>query len=104
MPEIDFQPFTSGYFKFVRVQPQLTQNGGVKIGHVMGIFDRVKAEFISGSVDRSSFDPAAGQPHAETERVVISTTVILPAGRTAELGAADDECFIQQASLFQIGQ
>ena len=80
MPIIDLQAFSTGDFQLTGIEAKQLVDRRVNVGHVMTVLDRVKAEFISGPVDRSPLDSSAGQPHAKAERVVISTTVILPAG------------------------
>src|ERR1700691_3540518 len=72
-----------------------------------GVLDDVVAEVIGLTVD-AWFYPAAGHPDGKAARVVIAAIVLfgefpLAVVRSAEFPAPDDECFVQQAPLFEVG-
>lgn len=56
------------------VEAQQMQDRGMQVVHVNSLFDRIPAEFVSGSVNIAALDAAAGQPHGETIVVMIATT------------------------------
>ena len=56
------------------VEAQQMQNRGMQVVHVNSLFDRIPAEFISGTVYIAALDATASQPHGETIVVVIATT------------------------------
>ncbi len=55
---VDFETFVTGYVQPPGVQPELMQNGGVKVRDVVAVLDGVIAEFVGGSVGDSTLDPA----------------------------------------------
>src|SRR5437868_6366065 len=48
------------------------EDRGVEVMDVDLVLDRVPAELVRGAVDLAAFDAAAGQPHAEAERMVLA--------------------------------
>ena len=51
------------------------QDGGVDVVDVDRLLDRLEAEFVGGAVDRAAFHRAAGQPHGESEGIVIAAAL-----------------------------
>ena len=51
--------------KLLIVKSQLVQDGRVEVGNAYRIFNRLEAQLIRGSINRSPFDASAGQPQAE---------------------------------------
>src|SRR5579883_3552319 len=87
---VDLQPLAAGDLELARIEAELVQDGGVDVGDVVAILDGVEADLVGRALHDTSLDPAAGQPGAETLRVVVAA-IRLGAGRPAELGAPDDE-------------
>src|SRR5579871_2110483 len=54
------------------VEAHQVQHRGVQVVDMHPILDRLEAEFVGGTVHGSALDPAAGQPHAETETVMVA--------------------------------
>src|SRR5207248_7589268 len=52
--QLDLQPLAAGHLEPVRVEAELVQHGGVDVGHVVAVLDRVKAQLVGRAVD----DPA----------------------------------------------
>src|SRR5262249_34102651 len=57
------------------VDAEQVEDGGVQVVHVDRFVDRLEAEVIRGAVDRPALDAAAGQPHRESEWIVISSVL-----------------------------
>jgi len=66
----------------------------------------VEAGFIGGAVSHTGLDAGAGEPDGEAVRMVIAAVLaaraLFQSRRAAELGAEDDERFVQQTTLFQV--
>ena len=90
------------------VEAELMEDGGVEVGDVLAAFDGVEAEFVGGAVDVAAFDAASGHEAGEAVGVVVATGAAdvgvaeFRAGGAAELGAPDDEGFIEHAALFEV--
>ena len=84
------------------VEPQAMQNGGLQVVDVDRILHRVKAEFVGRAVGDPRLDAAAGQPHGECLRVMVSAQFAAQGGirldhrRTAELPAPNHQRFVKQ--------
>ena len=99
-----FQTLVAGNGKAMRLQTQLVQQRGVNVADVMPVFDRVKAEFVRGSVRYSAFDASACHPDRETVRMVIPPVAVLRTWSATEFTGPDDDRLIQQAPFFQVLQ
>src|SRR6185437_2628510 len=99
---IDLQTLAAGHFQAARVQAEQTQDGGVDIGDVVAVLDRVETDFVGLAVGDAALDAAAGQPHREAVNVMIAAIRTLRAGCTAKLRTEDDERFVQQTAALQI--
>ena len=75
MTVVDFQPLSAWDFQTPSIEAQLLHHGRVDVGDVVSILDGVEAEFISGSVDGSAFDPAAGHPDRKAKVVMVAVTL-----------------------------
>ena len=74
------------------------QDGGVRVGDVVGIFGGMEADVVGGPVCHAALDPAARHPDAEGVGVVVAAVRALRAGGAAEFGGEDDEGFVEQAT------
>ena len=72
--------------EFLVIESEQVLHGRPQIVNRADILDRIVAEFIGGAVGRAAFDAAAGQPHAESERIVISSVRGLREGSPARDG------------------
>ena len=79
------------------------QNGGVDVGDVMTILDGVEAKLVGRAMGDPPLEAAAGHPDRETEGMMIASVSPLRAGRAAKLGRPDDDRFIEQTTLFEVG-
>ena len=89
------------------VDPHALEDGGIDGVQVDWVFDDIVGEVVGGAVDDTSFDAAAGHPHAEVTRVVIASVGFagqraLGVDGAAELTAPDDEGVLEQAAAFEI--
>src|SRR5579883_1473872 len=100
---VDLQPLAAGDLELARIEAELVQDGGVDVGDVVAILDGVEADLVGRALHDTSLDPAAGQPGAETLRVVVAA-IRLGAGRPAELGAPDDDRLIEQPAPLEVPQ
>src|SRR5687767_10668051 len=87
---IDLEPAASRNLQPPRIEPEQMEHGGVNVGDVVTILDRMEAELVGGAVDHAAFDAAARQPGAEALRMMVAA-VALSARRAAELRAPDDQ-------------
>ena len=73
---------------------------GVKIVHVHFVFNGRVPVVVSLSERDTRFDTAAGQPDAETARIVVAPVATLRERCTPELAAPPDQCVFKQTALF----
>jgi hypothetical protein len=57
MAVVDIQSFASGDFQAARVEAELIENGGVDVGDVVTVLDRVEADLVGRAVDTPPFSP-----------------------------------------------
>ncbi len=101
---IDVETFAAGDFELAGVEPELLENGGVDVGHVVPILDGVESDLVGRSVHDSPFQPSAGHPDREAEDVMISSVRTLRTGGAAELGGEHDQRLVEQAAAVEILQ
>ncbi len=88
------------------VEAEEMQDGGVNVGDVMSISQGMITQLIGRAVDVAAFEARAREPDSETVGMMIAA--IDTAGAefetrgAAELGAEDDERFVEQAALFEV--
>ena len=56
---VNVESLSAGYFKTLRIEPQLMQDGRVNVGDVVRILGGVKAEFVGCSVCDTAFNSTA---------------------------------------------
>src|SRR5262249_6645326 len=76
----------------------------VQISGAASVRDGMVAKIIRSAVSLTALNPAAGQPDAESVRVVVAAVLVLCPGRPAELAAPDQEGRAERAALLQAGQ
>src|SRR5262249_50834025 len=86
------------------IEAEQVQDGCVQVVDVDLVLDGGVAELVGGAVYLPALDAAAGQPRRKTARAVIAALAVLSRRRAAELARPDDEGFVEQATLFQVGQ
>ena len=84
------------------------EESGVKVVDVDGVADDVVAELVGFAVDETFLETTAGHPHGEAARVVVASEVVfgdiaLTVGGAAEFAAPDDEGFVEETALFEVG-
>ena len=99
--------------EFLVIEAEEVENGGLEIVDVDGVFGGGEAEFVGGAVDVTALHSTAGHPHGEAVVVVVAAFMV-PAfgsrlghfhgGGAAEFAAPDDEGFVEEAALFEIGE
>jgi hypothetical protein len=80
------------------IEAEQVQDGGVNVVNVGEAFRGAEADRIGGADDLASLDPAAGEPHREAVRIVISARGSFGHRRSAELTAPDNQGRIQKAA------
>ena len=85
------------------VETQEVQQGRVKIMRMDFVFDRLIAEFVRQAVAKTALDAATRAPRGKPKVIVIAPVVLVVDGRTPEFSGPDDQGFIKQTALFQIG-
>ena len=58
--KIEVQSLSTWYLQLSGIQTKLMEHRRMQVGHVVSVFNRVEAEFISLSVRDPSFDSASG--------------------------------------------
>ena len=84
------------------VQAERMQDGCMQVVDMNLVPHRVPAEIVCRAVDMSALDPAASQPHRESERVMLTAVCTFCCGSASEFAAPDDQSLLQQAPAFQI--
>ena len=101
-----------GEAELIGIESDLVKNGSLQITDTDRIFDGVIADVVGLSV-HAWFDSAAGHPHGECMRMVISADetfdkffvdVVLHHRRATEFSTPDNQCFVQHATLLQVSQ
>src|SRR4051812_47939078 len=80
----------------------------MKIMYVNRIFDDVIAKFICFAIDNTGLHTAASHPNGKTTGMMVPAIIILrqlalAIVGTSEFTAPDDQGFIEQSTLFQVG-
>ena len=86
------------------VHSQEVQHCGVQVVDFLFVFDRFVTVLIGLPVNRTAFDASSRQPHTESEGVVIASVRTLGERCTTKFPGPDDECFVKQTPVFQVGQ
>ncbi len=88
------------------IDTEEVEHGGVEVTDVDDIVDRVVAEFVGCAVGGAGLDAAAGEPHGEAFDMVVAAfaAFFLGHGSAAEFSAPDDECVVEEAALFEVGE
>src|SRR5262249_47557575 len=82
---VDLQPFLAGHVERAVVEAELVQHGGVDVGDVMAVCDRMEADLVGGAVGQAALNSAAGQPDREAVRGMVAAGRPFRAGRAAKL-------------------
>ena len=61
LPMIHLQPLAAGDFQFAAVEAQEVQDGGVNVGHVVGVLNGMEAQLVGGAVDEAPLDAGTGK-------------------------------------------
>jgi len=84
-------PTEMGISQPLLVQTELVQDRRVDVAKVIGLLDRPQSHGVRSSHDATPSDPATGQPHRETQVIVVASLVRLGLGRATELTGRDDQ-------------
>ena len=99
--------------EFFVIEAQEMEHGGVEVVDVDFVFHGGEAEVVGRSVDVTALDTASGHPGGEAVVVVIAAIDFTGVGSflghfhdrgAAEFTAPDDEGFVEEAALFQVGE
>lgn len=71
MPQVHFQAFVSRDLKLTWVEAQLVQQGGVNVGDVMSILDRVKTDFVGCAMGDATSNAASRKANGKAVRMVV---------------------------------
>ena len=74
----------------------------MNVGHVVGVLDRVKADFICSPVGDTALYAAACHPNAESVWVMVPPIRTLGSRGSPKLRGEDDQRLVEQAPLLQI--
>src|SRR5258708_38228256 len=88
------------------VEAEKMQDGCVDVGDIMALSQGVIAQFVGLTVDVAAFQTSARHPDREAVRMMVPAILApgpeLKARRAAELGAEDDQRFVEQAALLEV--
>jgi hypothetical protein len=59
------------------------------------VLDSLVTEVVRRAENRAAFYSAAGQPHREAERIMVTPVLALREGRAAKFAAPDDQCGVE---------
>ena len=74
------------------------------VADVHPVFHGMQAELIGGADHLPALHAASRHPDGKACRVVVATVALLAHRRAAKLSAPDNERFIEQASLLEVGE
>ena len=80
------------------------QDGGVQVADMAPVYDGFVAEFVGFTISSAAFDSGAGHEVGESFGIVIASIAALADRLAAELSAPDDEGFVEQTALLQVGK
>ena len=87
------------------IQAHEVEDGGMQVADVVSVDDGLVAKFVGLTVARSGVDAAAGHPIGEALGVVVAASVAALIDRLSpEFASPDDEGFLKQTALFEVGQ
>ena len=89
------------------IHAEEVKHGGVKVSDVDGVFNNVIAEVIGLAVVHAALDSPACEPSRETTWMVVATVVFrsdvsLAVNGASEFACENNQCVIQQTTLFEI--
>ena len=85
------------------IEAEEAEDGCVDVVDVHLVFRRIKAEVVGGADGLATFDSASGHPHGEASGVVVPSIAFFAHRGTAEFATPDDEGFVEEAALFEVG-
>ena len=90
--------------KLFVIQTEQVQDGGVQVGEWPALLDGIEPQFVGGADGLAAFDSSPGQPHAEAERVMVSTQLAqsLTRRRSPKFATPDQQRLVPQAGAFQV--
>src|SRR5438046_6013113 len=89
------------------IEAEQVQDGRVQIVHVNLVLDRLETEFVRRAINRAAFHSPAGEPHAESVRIVVAAhlrlarVVQFDRRSASEFAAENDQCVLEHAALFE---
>ena len=83
------------------LNPELVEEGGVKIAHVHHVLLGIVAKFVGVSVGDSALDSSARHPDGKAFDVMIPS-VALSHGGASEFSAPDNERIVEHAPLLEV--
>src|SRR6266567_789627 len=94
--------------ELVVIDAETVQDGGIEVAHMYGILDDVIAIVVCLAIGDSGPYAAARHPRGKATRMMIAAVVFrrqpaLAVNGAAEFAGPDDECVVEQATPFQIG-
>lgn len=91
-------------YQLLMIQSQGRQKRGVKVMHMDFVYNRLEPYFVGFTVVNSTAHTTARKPYGECMRIVISSRFVSFLGdrKASELSSPNDECFVEEPSLFQV--
>ena len=84
------------------IHAHLMQHRGVQVMHPTNLVHRPVAELVRGADDAATANPAAGHPHREPERIVVTTIGSLGKRSPPKFSGPHEQRRIQQAAPLKI--
>ena len=100
---IDLQALAARYFQSMAVEPHLTQDGGVDIGHIVPVLLGMEADGVGGAMHHSGFQTPTSHHHREPENMMVPPRATLAPRRAAKFRSQDHQGSFKHATPFEIG-
>ena len=85
------------------IQAHLLEDCRLQVADVVRAVNGFVTDIVGGAFDHATLHAATGEQRRKSLAVVIPPRCILRPWRPAEFAGEDDECVVEQAPLFQIG-
>lgn len=90
--------------QLLMIKAQEVQDRCVEVVDMNTPFDGKPTKLVGGTVNDSAFDAAAGQPHGEPKRVMLTAVCTLRRGRPAKLASPKDQRVVEQSPRLMVDQ
>ena len=86
------------------VETEEVENRGVEVMDVRPVLDSAEANLVGGANDSAGFCAATGHPDGKAPGIMVAAEALFVEGCTAEFAAPNNECVVEEAARFQVGE